>query len=277
MTDHRKDADERFAHGLLSSLHQDDPRAQEQRIQRLMQAIDAETAQPRRGVWIAAATAACLLAIVLGVVLTRGPGASEIVQRAILAEEGGGGRRYDISAFVGDDSETQVMAGQLDVGGQGHALLRAQAHGDRIVAGRGPDGLWQVDASGTVEQLHAEQLPPWLRFGEANVLMNSLDHVLKRLHHHHALRSGGKTTLRRHGDRVLKHVVAHSRHHHAHEPAHVELWIDADTDAVYRVEFSWTAHALHGDHTTPARLVLELADRPDFPPGWFRSGTHIED
>ncbi|MAG55815.1 MAG: hypothetical protein CMJ83_05955 [Planctomycetes bacterium] len=300
-------AEAQFVHGLLGSLGASEVAGGEQRLDRLFSALDGEEAgsvqkrggiRSRRFTWAAAAVV--VLAIgVAGFLVLRDPSAGSFVENAVEASRNAPSRRYEISVFLTDENATPTLTGELDLVRGEKMLVRAQAHGHDLKAGRNEEGSWFVDAKGALRRIDGDHpWPRWFRLGGAKILVNAVDDLLPGMGDGYDIDYLGTETLARFPGKKCARVAGRRTSSAGPTAERVDLWFDPVTHLVVRMELRWdvpsgtgVAHThepvppqvlhdhlhrlaahLHG----PRLLIFELAGTPDFPEDWFRPEAHIE-
>ncbi len=248
-------ADELFAHGLLTYLHTDTPHKQGERVGRLMAALDSGTGVPplsstsyrfpirsARG-WLALAACVTLAAIAVFVGFPGERSAQAEVQQTIAAmrSTAAGDRRYEIRLQrPTDDALPSLPGAVIDTRSPNLLLLRANApDGHEIIAGRDATGDWCIRLDSGVEREHPEQAwPRWAKVGEESLLVDSVDRLLEELTRSYDLQREGEAKLE--GSTVsYRHIVGTKKRVRCPGGDHVEVWIDATTKSVERIEMRW--------------------------------------
>lgn len=281
-------SDELFVHGLLESQRLDGDHERQQRVDRVMHAVDAGavpelllTAAPsRRTPILVAAAALVICALVLWI--SRQEAMPEAVQKTVQGFYVAPELSYRFEVLA-DEKGDVLVSGHLDLGGGGEALLRAQiADGKEFVIGRNADGDWNG-----VGHMHDHDLPPWLQFEHGGIALDSLDRMLSHLEDSYVLHSVDSTK----GSEHLETFRATRSHGQHHLPDLVDLSIDPVSRTLHRVVMRHRAdrgpglmdhlrHLLHdiplpsSDGAEDHRIVFELEEREPFPPGWFDPETH---
>jgi hypothetical protein len=272
-------ADLRLVDALLVYLSGHAPEQQEERIRRVMQAINdlppsiPSKRQLRR--WPSAVAIAATLMVAVGLVW------SQFVQHTrateVLREIGQSAmeridRKYDLRRDVPRDGATQQLDGELYLRGRDGFVLLCGT----VVLGRSGDEYWLVDKSGDVvvaesfEWMVAKsergrrelELLKALSVDSRQVPLMQLSSVVELMQHDYevALRSDGN-----HRGQPVDEIVGTLRNAASELPDRICIWSDKDSRIIRRAELSW------GLANT---LVFELAPATDIPANWYQHQAH---
>lgn len=235
-------ADDRFVHGLLEFMHKDGQTTREARVQTVMSHIDGHARGGRHRRFLAAlvplATAAVIAIVaVTMLVVTPQPAAYAMVDAAIVATRSAPELRYEIGV-VDRAGEPERALGELDMRGELLLVRIATPHGHDFVMGRDAQGEWSLRRDGSVERSDPRGAAPrWIDLGDSTILVGSLDGLLGQLR--------DEFTIERSAGASGPTLVA-TRRDDAQGPGpdRVEIWVDASTSLVERLE-------LHTDRPMP--------------------------
>ncbi len=257
-------ADELFTHGLLTYLHTDTPAKQGERIGRLMSEIELRGVgvpplsspaasssshsfrfpiRTARG-WLALAACITLATVAVFIGIPGEQSAQAVVQQSIEAmrSTAAGDRRYEIRLQrPGDDALPSLPGAIIDTRSPNLLLLRANApDGHEIIAGRDATGDWCVRMDGGVEREHPQQAwPRWAKVGDESLFVDSVDRLLEELTKSYDLQKEGAATIEGKGSASYRHIVGAKKRVRSPGGDHVEVWIDAASRSVERLEMRW--------------------------------------
>lgn len=290
-------ADELLVHALLVSLLTDSGTSREERVRSIMMLLagtGSRTAHApgrrRRRVRRMSGLLAMLavLASCWQVWMRTESGAYALVRAAARAAAAPGDVRYEVRAMRPPSERLEETPFCIvDSRAPGFVLVRAtMPSGRRVIVGRDTDGPWAIRLEGGVTREGARVAwPRWSGYGESALLADSIDRVLEGLGTRYRLERAAPETLERSPGELFEHVVGERSEADAPGASHVELWIDARTSVLARMELRWSDadlqvardrwEARRGQHPAPAcLLVFERVEAPGFPDGWFVPETH---
>ncbi|MFN7020911.1 MAG: hypothetical protein ACK4WH_06240 [Phycisphaerales bacterium] len=284
-------ADELFAHGLLTYLHRDHPAVRNDRIARVLAAIDADQAE--RGPVLRTLTAwrtwgalAAAVGIIAALAVFGVPGESSglaTVQKAIAAMQTlPGDRRFEIRTQGWDESELSAEPrGTVDTRAPGLTLLRIPTTDDRtVIVGADERGRWAIRPDGRIERDRVEHA--WPRFatiGDESVFADSVDRLLEQAARFYTLSRKPDEALDAPGGPVCQHVRGIKIRDDRPGPSVIDVWINPATRIAERLQFTWDPPPLAfgpqptpGDRPPPRRRPeggppgVPRADGPFAPP-----------
>ncbi|MCC6322597.1 MAG: hypothetical protein IT438_14305 [Phycisphaerales bacterium] len=245
-----KAADELLSHGLLAFVHRDHRDSQEQRIARVLDAIESGSAAPSvlRTLfnWRTGSALAACIAIIAALAVFGVPGESSglaTVQRSIAAmRTNPGDRRFEIRTQGWDETELSTeVRGTVDTRAPGLVLLRVPAMDDHtVIVGADAQGRWAIRHDGGIERRRVE--PAWPRFatiGDESLFADSVDRILAQAARYYDLMRKPDEVLEGHGERALERIRGLRRRDARLGPDVMDIWINPDTRIAERVQFTW--------------------------------------
>lgn len=266
-------ADELVSHGLLTFLNNDPPAETERRMRNLMRRIADESPVhagvrshrlvfPHARRWIA--LAACFVIasalVYLGLPTTGSAQAMVLASAASLREPGD--RRFEVRVQPRGSKELQeTPIGTIDTRGRGAELMVARMQPEEgvwITFGRDATGPWLVYPDGRLERNPpAGALPRLGVVADQPVLPESVDRVLEELASAYTLE---RTTEKgADGTSSTEHIVGLRRADRAPGVPRIDLWLDAKTNTVKKVELTLP--------DPPIQRGMGPGRRPDGPGG----------
>ena len=293
-------ADERFVHALLAGHLGDDPRALEERVERVARAIAGERpggARRRSTPWLGAVVSSGVLAAAWIVLVTFlvAPGSAHADLQHVIEAVGRGDLTYAIEVAVEPDprrrlprrplerlawlrpgpaaarlvrrSAESLDGGLLYVRGEQYVLVRE--HGPfRLAQGFDGERTWRVLPRGA-RDLPGDVPEPRLVSGVADLLFVDLEDVLARAADEYHLTDRGTLELE---DAVRVHHYTGTRRIAAPRgPRELELFVDEASGQPLEITLS----GLHGPLRGPRYEVrLRLASTQELPADWFTAPAH---
>lgn len=279
-------AKELFAHGLLQAHYRETDADAERRVARLLRAIEGE--DRGRGVWHEPAremnfashaakgsrwrslrfatglAAAMTLVAVLAIEFTPTNSAIAAVQASVEASRSAGDRRYNVSVRPHKDKgDEPIKIGTLDVRDPEHVVIQASSpQGHRVTVGRSPEGVWAIRPDGTIDRFAPKSaMPRWVNFGSNTIVLESVDDLLTPLAKDYTLsRVEGEVLTGGNGAKLDRITAKIKAGHLGPEPERVEIWMDATSRVVRRLELHWPEFAARGE-------VEDAHDRRGLPEG----------
>ncbi|MBX3381332.1 MAG: hypothetical protein KF805_14650 [Phycisphaeraceae bacterium] len=247
-TDAHARADELFVHGALGALHERASGAMDRRLDRLSSAIRQSPKEPgrraasrrlRRFSGVAIVLAATLMTAWIFVSVSTNQ-ARATLMASIQAARGLGDRRYEVRiTSASDQSAPEQPEAVFDSNGPDF-LLRVRAPGGHTaIAGKDSIGEWAIRREGGIER--AEPRRAWPRWATADgepIFADSIDKLLEVLTSGFELQILDSETV---DGREFRRIVGAKREGASRGLAdRVELWIDAETMVLEKMEMEWT-------------------------------------
>ncbi len=269
--DPQSGADELFAHGLLEVLHEFGDERREGRVARVMQGIRPAPARaaPRRhrrrfSKLLGAGT--LLTALAVAFVFLATPSTSRTyaaIEDSISVLRSPGDRRYEVRAEFGplaalrsgDEGEKSLVPGPhavVDTRAPGLMLLQLHALDGRIVTvGRDAQGEWAIRPDGRLDRRDPRRAwPGWAMQDGDSVFADSLDRWLEAFAQSYDLTRMEDGAAPGAAAGVCQHIVGIRRPapppliQRLRSADRIEVWIDASTKAVERMEMTWRSPPL---------------------------------
>jgi hypothetical protein len=278
--DAQKNADERFAHGLLIT-GDEDPATDLLRIQRVMRQIRSDQATTNKtsrafSLWGIASGIAAILFFGVGLFLLNATqqSARATIAETISATETAGDRTYRLS-FTNREGGVfkSRTSGTLDVRSDNqYVFMDKTPEGHMLVAGADAEGQWMIDRLGRVLRNPPKKYPSWVDIGGNSLLMASIDGMLDTLHAKYDLESLQPEELEEGDSTRCIRIKAIKLTNEDTGPEQVDLWIDEDSNLVRRMEIV-LGDTPFNDRMREHPLPPRNGRRPAIPPHPGRGGN----
>ncbi|MCG3123700.1 MAG: hypothetical protein GIKADHBN_02121 [Phycisphaerales bacterium] len=275
-------ADELFAHGLLSVVHEATDQPREIRVRRVLEALHPGRrggAAPRRRLarLLGAGTvcAAAVAALVFLISPVTPPTYASAFTESISVLRSPGDRRYTVTAALGpaDQLENGPHA-TIDTRFPNQMLLRlTRPDGHEIIAGHDQAGEWAITPLGTVDRENPRRAwPGWSMQDGESLFADSIDTWLEAAAHSYSF---GEVTSRpipgREAQGDMEYRVGVRKPEpgalgtRLRSPDRIEVWINRETKVLERMEMLWKPQPPRREGEWPGREGPR--PRPDVPPG----------
>jgi outer membrane lipoprotein-sorting protein len=278
----RRAADLQLVHSLLVQMGRDNEVARERRVRRALDSIAGPQLrrfiQPALRYGIAAMLA--IAAVVFFVRMPATTSAMAAVDQMIAAIDRAGDRTYSITVEgpqppagrepgerAGLDGATLYLRSS-----DRFVLVRKTPSGKDLINGSDGQTRWLVRPNKPVlvssdPQAFRIPMPPEL----AEILSLDLKSTLVHIRDHYTVKYLAGAPASQPTGRPLKYLDAVKTSRHFREPQNIEIWADAETGMLVRMEFAGIH--LQGD-PTPRRLIIDLKDQTQLPDAWFTHQAH---
>lgn len=285
----------------------DTPESAERRLRNAMQRIKSPHAPFWAWAWRAASIAAAAMVVLAMIVFGShtGASASAMVHASIKASHTAGDRRYEVRVIpVGQSDPAELPRCTVDVRDPDHFVIKARGvfHGP-ITMGRDEKGDWAIKREGQIDRQPPRQLlEEWMVFGRGTVTFMAVDDFLGSLEETYHLSKGARQRAPFAGgalgagplcDRITATPTAR-----ADEPERVEIWLDAHSHIVQRIELHWPDSGKpvvemeappprRGGRTPPGNrpargaenpvvrvITFQLIETPALDASWFNPASH---